>query len=75
MKKSHIFLVVFMFSLFFFCTSLSFAANNDWVNINGTVTHNGTPLCAMVLANGQYMFSCGENQGIYELEIPLDREG
>jgi hypothetical protein len=29
----------------------------------------------MVLANGQYMFSCGENQGIYELEIPLDKNG
>ena len=48
---------------------------DGWETINGTVTHNGTPLCAMVLANGQYMFSCGENQGIYELEIPLDENG
>ena len=74
MKKSHIFLVVFIFSLFFFCTSLSFAENNDWVNINGTVTYNGTPLCAMVLANGQYMFSC-DPDGEYQLTVPLDPNG
>ena len=74
MKKSHISLVVFMFSLFFFCTSLSFAENNDWVNINGTVTYNGTPLCAMVLANGQYMFSC-DPDGEYQLSVPLDPNG
>ncbi len=48
---------------------------DGWMTINGTVTYNGTPLCAMVLANGQYMFSCGENQGTYELEIPLDKNG
>jgi hypothetical protein len=75
MKKSHMSFVVFMFSLFFFCNSLSFAANDDWTYINGTVSYNGTPVCAMVLANGQYMFSCEENQGTYELEIPLDENG
>jgi hypothetical protein len=32
---------------------------------------SGTPLCAMVLANGQYMFSCG-GQGQFELKVPLD---
>jgi hypothetical protein len=26
----------------------------------------------MVLANGQYMFSCGANMGIYNLNVPLD---
>ena len=74
MKKSHMSFVVFMFSLFFFCNSLSFAANDDWTNINGTVSYNGTPVCAMVLANGQYMFSCAGN-GEYELEVPLDANG
>ena len=49
--------------------------NDGWVTIQGTVTYNGTPLCAMVLANGQYMFSCGENQGKYELDVPLDENG
>jgi len=32
--------------------------------ITGTVTFGGTSLCAMVLANGQYMFSCGANHGV-----------
>ncbi|MFC1788841.1 hypothetical protein ACFLZE_02890 [Thermodesulfobacteriota bacterium] len=48
---------------------------DGWVTIQGTVTYDGTPLCAMVLANGQYMFSCEENQGIYELDVPLDENG
>jgi hypothetical protein len=33
-----------------------------------------TPLCAMVLANGQYMFSC-DGTGSYALNIPLDNNG
>jgi hypothetical protein len=33
-----------------------------------------TPLCAMVLANGQYMFSC-DGTGNYSLRIPLDNNG
>jgi hypothetical protein len=53
--------------------------NDDWVTIQGTVTYNGIPLCAMVLANGQYMFSCGGqeglNEGDYELFVPLDEYG
>ncbi|MFC1789321.1 hypothetical protein ACFLZE_05370, partial [Thermodesulfobacteriota bacterium] len=43
--------------------------------VQGNITYNGTPLCAMVLANGQYMFSCEENQGKYELDVPLDENG
>jgi len=47
----------------------------DWVPINGNVRlADGTPVCAMVLANGQYMFSCGGN-GAYSLNIPLDDQG
>jgi len=33
-----------------------------------------TPICAMVLANGQYMFSC-DGTGSYFLKIPLDNNG
>ncbi|MCG6899781.1 MAG: hypothetical protein LJE75_07225 [Gammaproteobacteria bacterium] len=33
-----------------------------------------TPICAMVLANGQYMFSC-DGTGSYFLRIPLDSNG
>ncbi|MCP4110302.1 MAG: choice-of-anchor D domain-containing protein [Desulfobacteraceae bacterium] len=47
-----------------------------WVKINGTVSgENGIPLCTMVLANGQYMFTCGENDGIYEMDVPLNENG
>jgi hypothetical protein len=33
-----------------------------------------TPICAMVLANGQHMFSC-DGTGSYTLKIPLDSNG
>jgi hypothetical protein len=33
-----------------------------------------TPICAMVLANGQYMFTC-DGTGSYALNIPLDNNG
>ncbi|MCP4345009.1 MAG: choice-of-anchor D domain-containing protein [Desulfobacterales bacterium] len=47
-----------------------------WVKINGTVSgENGIPLCTMVLANGQYVFTCGENDGIYEMDVPLNENG
>jgi hypothetical protein len=29
----------------------------------------------MVLANGQHMFSCGANQGVFSMNIPLDGNG
>jgi len=46
------------------------------INITGKVMlQNGeTPICAMVLANGQYMFSC-DGTGRYALNIPLDSKG
>ncbi|MBN1833897.1 MAG: Ig-like domain-containing protein, partial [Deltaproteobacteria bacterium] len=49
--------------------------NPDRVRISGTVTYNETLLCAMVLANGQSMFSCGNNLGNFDLEVPLDLNG
>ena len=33
-----------------------------------------TPICAMVLANGQYVFSC-DGTGTYFMKIPLDSNG
>ena len=50
------------------------AADNGWIKISGKVLSGETPLCAMVLANGQHMFSCGGN-GEYELTVPLDANG
>ena len=52
------------------------AENPGWAKISGQALaeNGGTPLCAMVLANGQYTFSNAEN-GEYELEVPLDENG
>ncbi|MCP4353633.1 MAG: hypothetical protein GY795_49935 [Desulfobacterales bacterium] len=52
------------------------AANaTDWVSISGGVkTEDGTSLCAMVLANGQHMFTCNP-VGEYKLSVPLDENG
>ncbi len=47
----------------------------DWVDISGKVTtEDGTPLCTMVLANGEHMFTCNP-AGEYELSVPLDDSG
>ncbi len=46
----------------------------EWVNISGRILSENTPLCAMILANGQSIYSCAGN-GEYELEVPLDRNG
>ena len=46
------------------------------INISGKVLLQGsqTPICAMVLANGQHMFSC-DGTGSYALNLPLDNSG
>ena len=47
----------------------------DWVSISGDITtQDGTPVCAMALANGQYMFSCNPT-GKCNLSVPLDENG
>ncbi len=59
-------------------TDTEAATNNpDWIKISGTVENeNGIPLCAMVLANGQHMFTCEENnKGKFEMEAPLNTDG
>jgi len=46
------------------------------INIAGKVLlqNSQTPICAMVLANGQHVFSC-DGSGSYALNIPLDTNG
>ena len=49
----------------------------QWIDISGEVVvglDEQTAICAMVLANGQYMFSC-DGAGNYTLNIPLDSNG
>lgn len=63
-----------MLAAIFALKSLS-ALAVQWVPIEGKVRlADGTPICAMVLANGQYMFSCG-GDGDYSLDVPLDDRG
>ena len=51
------------------------ANGQTWVPAYGNVQlADGTPLCAMVLANGQYMFSC-DGTGAFDLDVPLDENG
>ncbi len=55
-----------------FCSANAYAA--EWVNISGAVYYNGQPLCVMVLANGQYMFTDAAD-GRYDMTVPLDTNG
>lgn len=56
-------------------TSESPEARAVWVAIKGTVRNDdGKLVCAMALANGQYMFTCNP-LGAYSLIVPLDNNG
>ena len=44
------------------------------VIIKGTVSFT-YPVCALVLANGQHMFSCNESNGEFALDVPFDQDG
>jgi hypothetical protein len=52
------------------------ASAGKWIDISGKILlqNTQTPVCAMVLANGQHMFSC-DGTGSYQLPIPLDGNG
>ena len=69
MKKTGTFLVAIV--LWIFLTPGAFSFADDWTNINGTISFNGTPVCAMVLANGQHVFSCS-GDGSFNMDVPLD---
>lgn len=43
--------------------------------VSGTVTSGDAPICALVLANGQQVFTCAEPLGEFFLEVPLDENG
>jgi hypothetical protein len=47
---------------------------NGLTTATGTITFSDTPLCAMVLANGQYMFTCDNDLGVFNLEVPVDQD-
>jgi hypothetical protein len=67
--------LAFFVSCVFLASGLSFSRAATWVPIEGNVRlADGTPICAMVLANGQYTFSC-DGSGAYNLNVPLDANG
>ena len=51
------------------------SATDGWFIVSGTINSGNTPVCALVLANGQNMFSCNENVGQFSLDAPLDQDG
>jgi len=52
-------------------------APNGGFRLTGSITLDGVPLCALVLANGQFMFTCGDSlpKGSFDLTVPLDDQG
>ncbi len=48
---------------------------SGWALITGTIDFNGTPVCALLLANGQHSFSCDADLGQFSLQLPLDSQG
>ena len=52
-------------------------APNGWLRITGSITLDSIPLCALILANGQFMFTCGDAlpKGEFDLTAPLDDQG
>ena len=46
----------------------------DSAIITGRIRDGEEPVCALVLANGQHMFSC-QGTGAFELHVPLDDAG
>ena len=44
-------------------------------SVIGTVKSGDIPVCSLALANGQQMFSCGEDLGNFALDVPLDEDG
>jgi len=47
------------------------------LRITGSIVYQGAPLCALVLANGQFMFTCGDllSKGDFDLTVPVDNQG
>lgn len=66
-------------TLFVFCVTFATltgtASAANWIPVQGEIRlADGTPVCAMALANGQYVFSCG-GDGSFRLAVPLDDNG
>ncbi len=56
-------------------STISPSSREGWAAITGSVSADNSPVCALVLANGQQMFSCDTSLGFFTLEVPLDERG
>ena len=51
------------------------ATSQNRLRLRGTIQLDGTPICALALANGQKQFTCGDSLGEFDLDAPLDAQG
>ena len=56
-------------------TSEPAALSEEWVNVSGSVKVGDVDVCALVVINGQSMFTCGASLGRYDLQVPPDTNG
>ena len=68
--RSSILFLAFLLSTWFLSPKTCKALNRT--EISGHVTYHGTPLCALVLANGQRQFSCNNEGGFHLTNVPFD---
>ena len=53
-----------------------FTVTEETVDLTGTVEDaGGTPLCALALASGQFMFTCNPNGPYSLLDLPTEGDG
>lgn len=50
------------------------SAESGWFRISGKIEAGEEPICSLVLANGQKMFSCGDDLGKFDLDVPPDED-
>jgi hypothetical protein len=74
MKKAIFSRAVMVFSAVFLLSPTLLAA--DTIDLQGAiVTTDGTPLCAMVLASGKFMFSCNPIGEFALKDLPAETDG
>ena len=74
MKKANRVLIGLFVGIVVFGLGEAAEAKEGWVPANGSVTYKGAPVCAMVLINGQYAFTCS-GDGTYDMAVPPDANG
>lgn len=52
-----------------------FFSSESRTRIKGSLESYGSPVCGLVLANGVHSFTCGDELGVFDLDVPLDDNG